>query len=68
MTVPGSNPGRGAMKSDKEIWPFGRYEIYDSEEFDAERLNGFHTMEEAEEAAMSIDGAVVIDRADKFCW
>lgn len=55
------------MKESKEIWPFGRFEvIFDSGEYPPERLNGFHTEEEAREAAKVVEGAVVIDRADKF--
>jgi hypothetical protein len=56
------------MNDDKDIWPCGRYEVYDEElDGDRERLNGFHTIEEARELAEKFPGSLMIDRADRFC-
>ena len=52
-------------QSDRRIWPWGRYEVYDLAD---ERLNGFHTREDAEFAAATIEGSIVIDRAERFSW
>jgi hypothetical protein len=56
----------------KKVWPLGQYEVWVNTESwgEEERLNGFHTLEEAQEAAESFKDLdpVVLDRADKFCY
>lgn len=53
--------------ADRRIWPCGRYEVY----LEEERLNGFHTLDDAVECAAQyrdLGERVVLDRATRFSW
>ncbi len=55
-------------RTDREIWPLGRYELYDVDALEDERLNGFHTMDEAEAAQAAFPNSVILDRASRFAY